>query len=179
MNKTLEFERIIDDFIFICFFVGNDFLPTLPILKIRDGALDTLVYLYKNILNQGYLTKNGEVLLERVEVFIYKIAEYEAIFMNNKQNIKNKKKENWKNNVWKTFQDLKENSKDKDKKLLFNEIDNFFGLESNNVINPDVHLSNKLNTPNVGNKVNPERLFCALQNLEKVYRQFISLKMKN
>jgi len=115
-------------------------------------------------------------LLERIEAFINKLAEFEVIFMNNKQDVKNNKKENWKNNVWKKFQDLKENSNDKDKKMLFNEIDNFFGSESNNVNNQDIHLNNNFNSSNVENKVNPERLFCALQNLEKVYRLFISLK---
>ena len=65
-----DFERIVDDFVFLCFLVGNDFLPNLPSLKIREGAIDALIYLYKKKLPQmkTYLTNgSGQLNLNECE----------------------------------------------------------------------------------------------------------------
>jgi len=52
-------ERLIDDWVFLCFLVGNDFLPHLPGLDIRAGGIDCLMTIYKNIQeSHGYITEN-------------------------------------------------------------------------------------------------------------------------
>jgi 5'-3' exoribonuclease 1 len=43
-------ERVIDDFILLAVFVGNDFLPHLPDLHIHENGLERLFEVYKKVL---------------------------------------------------------------------------------------------------------------------------------
>jgi 5'-3' exonuclease len=83
-DEEMKFERFIDDFVFLCFFVGNDFIPHLPSLKIREGAIDALMYIYKKVVPEldGFLTEgNGTINLARTEILLKKLALVEdAIF---------------------------------------------------------------------------------------------------
>ena len=43
-------EHVIDDFILLAVFVGNDFLPNLPDLHIHANGLEKLFDVYKKVL---------------------------------------------------------------------------------------------------------------------------------
>lgn len=74
-----DFDRSIDDWICLCCFVGNDFLPHLPSLEIREGAIDNLVSIYKKTLEQtgNYLTNNGIVNLASLQIILKSLSEIE------------------------------------------------------------------------------------------------------
>lgn len=69
MGMQWDLERAIDDWVFMCFFVGNDFLPHLPSLSVRDNGIDILVGCWKLIVPRvnDYLTCDGKLNLEAVE----------------------------------------------------------------------------------------------------------------
>ena len=72
---------MIDDWIFICFFVGNDFLPNLPSLDINENAIDKLVRYYLNELSTSrtFLTDSGLVNFQAVSAIMQAIGKEEDI----------------------------------------------------------------------------------------------------
>lgn len=83
-----DLERAIDDWIFMCCFVGNDFLPHLPALEIREHGIDTLTTLWRNNLPAlgGYITKDGHIDLERAQCIMDGLAAQESsIFKRRKE----------------------------------------------------------------------------------------------
>ena len=100
-------EPTIDDFVFMTFFVGNDFLPHMPALDIGDEAFDLLFYAYKRnrvkwinddlyqrtkplidskTMHYPYLTDEGRITHgNRLEAFLRDVGSYEDIYHDNKR----------------------------------------------------------------------------------------------
>ena len=74
-----DMERVIDDFILMAFFVGNDFLPNLPNLHINEGAL---ALMYKSILPKarGYINELGVINLDRLALLLEELSDVEHRF---------------------------------------------------------------------------------------------------
>ncbi|KAG6331105.1 hypothetical protein ID866_7983 [Astraeus odoratus] len=65
-------ERIIDDFILLAVFIGNDFLPNLPDLHIHQNGLERLFEVYKKVLPSldGYLNDGGTINVRRLQCIL-------------------------------------------------------------------------------------------------------------
>lgn len=85
---AFDLERALDDWVFMCFFVGNDFLPHLPSLDIRENGIDTLIAIWRDNLSimGGYVTKDGHVDLPRAQIILDGLSKQEAsIFQRRRQ----------------------------------------------------------------------------------------------
>lgn len=83
-----DLERSLDDWVFMCFFVGNDFLPHLPSLEIRDQGIDLLISIWRDLAAQmdDYITKDGFPDMRRVQQVLSALASREAdIFKKRKE----------------------------------------------------------------------------------------------
>ncbi|XP_059627782.1 5'-3' exoribonuclease 3-like [Cornus florida] len=100
-NFKVDFERIVDDFVFICFFAGNDFLPHMPSLEIHEGAIDLLMHVYKKEFKnlKGYLVdmqrvddkKGGYLKLSRLERFILSVGTFEETIFKKRSELQERK----------------------------------------------------------------------------------------
>ncbi|THG94688.1 hypothetical protein EW026_g6827 [Hermanssonia centrifuga] len=79
MPFPFNLEQAIDDWVLLIFFVGNDFLPHLPSLEIREGAIDTLLKIWRDELPRmgGYLTNHGQLELSRAQIILEGLAKRE------------------------------------------------------------------------------------------------------
>ena len=75
-------ERVVDDFIFLCMLIGNDFLPHVPHLDIADGAINLMMGVYKRLLPTmgGYLTDKASIHLGRFELFMGEVCRREPLY---------------------------------------------------------------------------------------------------
>jgi len=78
-DTEYDVKRVIDDFVFMCMMVGNDFLSHCPHLEIDNGALSLMLNNYIDLLPGwgGYLTDKDKIHPERFEQFVYHLAAFE------------------------------------------------------------------------------------------------------
>lgn len=87
MKIAYDINRILDDFIMICFFVGNDFLPRIYCFDIRTGTLEELIKLFKKHLTdcENYLHDRGSINWKEFLRLILKMRDFEKLALENRK----------------------------------------------------------------------------------------------
>jgi hypothetical protein len=87
-------QRIVD-YVFLCFFLGNDFLPHFPAMNIRthgiNGLLDTYRLIIGKHVDRFLVSKtNGKIQWKNVGLFLKEIAKNEHGFLMNEYHVRDK-----------------------------------------------------------------------------------------
>jgi len=81
-KDTFNEKVAINDFIFMCFMVGNDFLPHIPSIEIIEDGLELMIDIYRSVGEScGHLTttKNKRVVFnkEALKMFLETVGQFE------------------------------------------------------------------------------------------------------
>ena len=94
-------QNIINDYIFLCFFIGNDFVHNSPCINIRYGGLDNLLNIYNELQEEHaglfYLIYNNKLDLENFKKFIQKLSNLENEYLGKILFIREKQENKFKN----------------------------------------------------------------------------------
>lgn len=99
-----DIEHVVDDFVFMTFFVGNDFLPHMPALDIADEAFELLFWTYKQQRSKWlsqkkgvpYLTNAGNIVSgKRLENFLTALGKHENVYYDNKKRTEEQFNDRW------------------------------------------------------------------------------------
>ena len=80
MRVDFELKTVVNDFVVLCFFLGNDFIPKIPSLFIKHGGVDILLENYYNVAKETNepIVKNDEINFCQLKKVLQPIAENEG-----------------------------------------------------------------------------------------------------
>lgn len=95
MNCKFADPQRIYDYVFLCFFLGNDFLPHFPAMNIRTHGINALLDIYRlcigNHQDRFLISKTtGNIQWRNVAIFVKEIAKREHEFLQNEYFVRNK-----------------------------------------------------------------------------------------
>jgi 5'-3' exonuclease len=91
-SEILQKNRIYD-YIFMCFFLGNDFMPHFPAINIRTGGVDKMIQAYKATIGNtnDFLTDGIKIYWKNVRKLVQFLSENELEFLKHEHKIRDRK----------------------------------------------------------------------------------------
>ena len=88
----VEEENRVYDYIFLCFLLGNDFLPHFPAINLRTGGMDIIMETYRTILGNGNknIIENGKIVWKNLRLLIKDLASNENSYIECDYHLRNK-----------------------------------------------------------------------------------------
>ena len=94
MSETINETNRVYDYIFLCFFLGNDFMPHFPALNIRTGGIDKLLNAYKATIGStkaSVLTDGSKIYWKNVRILVQHLAQLEEEYIKNEMKSRDKR----------------------------------------------------------------------------------------
>jgi 5'-3' exonuclease len=90
---TEQQKNRIYDYIFLCFFLGNDFMPHFPSVNIRTGGIDKMLNAYKMTIGgtNENLTNGKIIYWKNVRKLVLKLAEQEEEYFKSETKLRDKR----------------------------------------------------------------------------------------
>jgi len=90
-QTDVEKNRVYD-YIFMCFMLGNDFLPHFPALNIRTNGIDILMETYRNVLGNSNknIIINGKIIWKNFKLLVKELAMNEENYIQDEYRKRNK-----------------------------------------------------------------------------------------
>ena len=90
ITNTSQKQRLYD-YIFICFLLGNDFLPHFPALNIRTDGIDRITSAYKQTISKnGNITNGDKIVWKNMRAFFNILANEEEEYFQTEHVIRDK-----------------------------------------------------------------------------------------
>ena len=88
--NTKQQQNRLYDYIFLCFFLGNDFLPHFPSVNIRNGGIHTMMAAYQNTIGKSdkNLTDGKKIFWKNVKTLVESLADQEYNNLMSEYNIR-------------------------------------------------------------------------------------------
>lgn len=89
-------DNYVYDYIFICFFLGNDFMPHFPALNIRTGGIHKMLEAYKATISgtNTNLTDGKKIYWKNVRKLVQFLAENEEEYIKKEHKLRDRKEKN-------------------------------------------------------------------------------------